>query len=109
MKPVWRLPYIERAHYVRVLHPRAEGSFAKKPGYCSLVVPELLAQHFHSNFAVLGMMRTVDSRRAALANAVEERITGQRCSDERVARHAGEANGRKEGSQAKKRDSSRVE
>jgi hypothetical protein len=91
------------------LHSGAERGFAEKPGYGGLIVAEFFTQDFHGYFAVLGMLGAIDRCRTALANAVEEGVAGQRCSDERVARHAGEANQRGGGSQAKKCEPSRVE
>ena len=87
------LTSFDRPHYVRVLHSRAERRFAHEAGDCRSVLAQALAQDFHGDFAVLGMLSSVDGRGTSLADAVEEGITGQRCPDERVARHAGEANG----------------
>ena len=100
MNAVRRLTGFDRPHYVGVLHSRPEGGFAQESGDGGLVLAKPLAQDLHGYFAVLGMLCSVDGRGTSLAHTIEEGITGQRCSDEGVTRHAGEANGRNRGWQA---------
>jgi hypothetical protein len=76
------------------LHPGAKRSLAQEPGDRRSILAQAFAQNLHGHFAVLGMLSSVDGRGASLAHSIDEGITGQRCPDERVARHAGEANGR---------------
>jgi hypothetical protein len=92
-----------------MLHSRAERSFAQESGNRRLVLAQAFTQNLHGHFAVLGMLSSVDGRGTSLANAIEEGITGQRRPDERVARHAGEANGRGRDWQANGRARASVE
>jgi hypothetical protein len=84
-----------------MLHPRPEGSFAQETGDRGLVEAQALAQDFHGNFAMFRVSCTVNGRGSAFTDAVKERVTGQRCAYERVARHAGEANGHRPAMQAR--------
>jgi hypothetical protein len=88
------LTSFDRPYYVRVLHPCAKRRFAQEPCDCRSVLTQAFAQNLHGYFAVLGMLGSVNGRGTTLANTIDEGISGQRCPDEGVARHAGEANGR---------------
>jgi hypothetical protein len=81
-------------HYVRVLDTSAERGFSQEAGDRRSVLAQAFTQDFHGNFAVLGMLSSVDGCSTSLAYTIHEGIAAQRCSDERVTRHASEAKGR---------------
>src|SRR5687767_3245755 len=70
----------------------AIGGFTQEARDRSTVVAQLFPQNLDRNRAVLGMLGAVDNGGAALTDLLANGVTGESCSGEVLARHAGEAN-----------------
>ena len=79
---------LDRAHDVGMLHALAVARFAQETRDGGAILPQLFAQHFHGNGAVVGMLRAEDGGRSAFADFALQRVSGDRLADEVFAWHA---------------------
>ena len=104
-----RLADVECTNDIGMLHTLSEGCLAQESRDGSLVMTQLLAQDLDRDIAMRRMTGPIDGRRSTFTHAVVQRVSGECCSYERVARHRGEPNCHDKRSQAKKRVSCGVE
>src|SRR5262245_40130313 len=71
-----------------MLHALAIVRFSQKARDGGLVIAQLLAQHFHGDGAVIGMLGSEDTRRASLAHFVLQGVSSDCLSYQILARHA---------------------
>jgi hypothetical protein len=81
-------------------YSRTVRSLTQKPRDSSSIITQLFPQDLEGNRAVLGVLGAVDNGGAALTDFLANGVTGESCSREVLARHAGEANQPVEGQQA---------